>query len=211
VVVFVFNNRRDNGRFLMRRQRGLTLVELMMTLAVVAILAALAVPSMGDIIARNRLKGAAERLKSELFQLRSEAIARNRTIRLSVTRANGGAEWCYGMRIGASCVCHESITVNDASYCAIDGVKRVVAGSGFPGVHIISMSGVAATTSTINGQQYSTHPLSFTPLRGTATNSTIVLESATTGQQIRLVVSSVGRIKICSPSGATKVEGYESC
>lgn len=60
-----------------RDRGGFTLVELMITVAVMAILAAIATPAMQGLINANRLAGAASELESTLQIARSEAVRRN--------------------------------------------------------------------------------------------------------------------------------------
>lgn len=69
----------DSRRASGARQRaagGFTLVELMVTVAVLAILVALAAPSFANIIERNRLTGAANEAVAALQVARMEAIRR---------------------------------------------------------------------------------------------------------------------------------------
>ena len=58
-------------------QRGFTVLELMITLAVAAILGALAAPGMLDFIRSNRLSTAARQLDADMLLARREAIKRN--------------------------------------------------------------------------------------------------------------------------------------
>lgn len=71
----------------MRRaaQRGLTMIELMVTIAVLAILAAQAAPYMGDMMANSRLRESGNLLLTEALIAQSEAIKRNNVVRLAVT------------------------------------------------------------------------------------------------------------------------------
>ena len=50
----------------------------MVALGIVAVLATLALPSFGSIVARHRLKAAAENLSMDLAELRFEATRRGR-------------------------------------------------------------------------------------------------------------------------------------
>jgi type IV fimbrial biogenesis protein FimT len=67
--------------------RGFTLVELMVTLSVMGILLAVAVPSFGDMLGRRRLEGALNELRIDLQFTRSEALRRNRMVTLAVNAA----------------------------------------------------------------------------------------------------------------------------
>lgn len=69
-------------------QRGFTLVEMMVTLALVAIVFAMALPSAGAWIANSRIRNAAESLANGLQQARAEAVRRNRTITFWVVRTS---------------------------------------------------------------------------------------------------------------------------
>ena len=68
---------------------GFTLIEAMITVFLVGILAALAVPSFRSSIARNRLVTQTNDLVSALTIARSEAITRNRTITFCRAAADG--------------------------------------------------------------------------------------------------------------------------
>ena len=57
--------------------RGFTIIELMIVMVVIGVMAAIAAPSMRDMIVRIRVKAAASDLHSSLITARSEAIKRN--------------------------------------------------------------------------------------------------------------------------------------
>lgn len=63
-------------------QRGFSLVELMVTIAVAAILLAIATPSFTSIINSNRLTSAANEMVATLQAARMEAVRRNTTVRV---------------------------------------------------------------------------------------------------------------------------------
>lgn len=69
-------------RRLTRRARGMTLVELMVALAVSAILLTAAAPYFGDYIVNARLREAGNLVLTEALMAQSEAVKRNNTVRL---------------------------------------------------------------------------------------------------------------------------------
>ncbi len=76
----------------MPRQRGFTLVELMITVAIAAIVLTLAVPSLEWTINANRLSAAANELVNALQTARMEAIRRNRRTVVCLSGNAGAAK-----------------------------------------------------------------------------------------------------------------------
>lgn len=84
----------------MSLQRGVTMMELMVTLSIAAILLTIAAPSMRDFIIDNRVAGASNQLMASFAFARSEAIRRGVTVTLcksanGATCANAGG-WEQG-------------------------------------------------------------------------------------------------------------------
>lgn len=79
---------------MLMKNRGFTLTELMVTLAVAAILAALTVPSMTIMLQGNKVVGIANDLVGVVSLARSEAVRRNATV--SVDSTAGAANWAGG-------------------------------------------------------------------------------------------------------------------
>lgn len=170
--------------------RGFTLVELMIAVAVLAILMAIAAPSFNNFFDKYRVKRAADTFSSFLINSKSEAIKRNKSVRTVITGT--GATWCAGMTENATCNC------SPVSDCQIDGVDRVISSTAFKGVQLLG----PATAIT-------PHVFEFKTNRGTvAGNNSVQLESAA-GLKLNVVVSQFGRIRLCSPGGS--ISGYPSC
>lgn len=66
----------------MKKDRGFTIIELMVTISVAAILAAVAIPSMQGLIARNQITSANNELLSAIMYARSEAVLRGVPVRV---------------------------------------------------------------------------------------------------------------------------------
>jgi type IV fimbrial biogenesis protein FimT len=80
------------------RQRGLTLIELMVVMALLAIVAAIAAPGMRSFAAGIRVKSLANELTADLLVARSEALKRN----TSVTVTPNGSGWQAGWTVGTT-------------------------------------------------------------------------------------------------------------
>ncbi len=88
----------------MRAQQGFTIFELVMTVAVGALLVTLAVPSFNAMLQNNRLTSQINEFVATLQLARSEAVKRNQTVILCATDdpaadpldCTGGADWDTG-------------------------------------------------------------------------------------------------------------------
>lgn len=86
-----FLSRRAIGRLLPPQdQKGFTLIEAMVVVALVAILAALAMPSFNGTIANQRVKSAAHELQTLLQFARAEAVYKRAPVTVAL---NSGGKW----------------------------------------------------------------------------------------------------------------------
>jgi type IV fimbrial biogenesis protein FimT len=92
--------------------RGFTLLELMVTLAIAAILASIAAPSFQNMLASQRVQAATFDLLANLTLARSEAIKQNRSVTLAAT--NGADAWEAGWQIFPAGQATEVVRVQDA-------------------------------------------------------------------------------------------------
>lgn len=97
--------------------RGFTAIELMVVVAIVAVLAALAGPSFSLLMERWRVRDTAEGLISTFYFARSEAIKRGGSV---IIKANTGVDWSTGWHVffdangnGSQDTCITSATPNE--------------------------------------------------------------------------------------------------
>jgi len=76
-------------------QSGFTIIELMIVVAIAAILALLAMPNMQDTVLNQRVRKSVSDMHLSLLFARSEAIKRNATINI----VRGGATWADGWTV----------------------------------------------------------------------------------------------------------------
>lgn len=179
----------------MRRRAGFTVIELVVSFAIVAILVVAVVPSFDGFRVRERLKGAATNLYTDLQFARSESVQRNAVVTVSF---NAGASWCYGIHQGAvACDC------TTANSCSI----KTVSGTDFPGISI-SQAQFASASGTNNWYAINPRRGQSLDAAGNAVSGNVVFAGAGS-RSLRGDLNAVGRVHLCSPSGS--VSGYPTC
>jgi len=173
------------------KNRGLTLIELMITLSIFSILLGYATPAMHDLFVKKRLQSAATKIYTDLRFAQSEAIKLNTPIFVSFSHTKD--QWCYGLNLREPCDC------NQAQSCKLAENEHTVNQSMFRNISIIKSKFAG------NKQHTAFDPLKGFASAGGSKNGTIWLASATR-DLVAIVVSRLGRVRICSPtiSGYTK-------
>ncbi|WP_052116381.1 pilus assembly FimT family protein [Noviluteimonas dokdonensis] len=174
--------------------RGFTLVELIVALAVFAILATLAVPAFTAYFERTRLRAAADAVASLIGDARIGAVKQGRAV--TVRFGGGGTQWCVGAReaamppVGmpmagrATCDCTAAVGA-----CVVDARTAVVTSAMHRGVALV-----------VPGDA-----LEFDGASGTrvgAPGSGAQLASRTGQFALTLAVSPMGQVSMCSRGGA---------
>ena len=86
----------------MKKQTGFTIIELIVTLAMVAILAGFAVPALQDLIDNNRSTAQANNFLAALTLARSEAIKRRASVNVvAVDSSDAANEWGPGGQVNS--------------------------------------------------------------------------------------------------------------
>ena len=172
------------------RQRGFTLIEAMVTVAILSILVALAAPSFVPMIERWRVRQSVEQLESTLYYARSEAIKRGGQVAIQkipnntdgCTSAINASEWDCGWFVCAD-------TNNDGTCQATEAVlQRYSTPTGLE---------ITRTSAGGNSIQLNRWGLVTGPFIGF---SLVPLNKGTTDPAARgLCMSSGGRIRIIQP------------
>lgn len=109
-----------------RRSLGLTLIELAIVVAVLAVLGSLAIPSFSNRLARERLAATAERLAADVSEARFDAARRGQPL---YVRAALGTGACWSVATTPGCDCHapQACQVRRMPAAASSGVATVQA------------------------------------------------------------------------------------
>lgn len=197
----------------MNRQQnaGFTLLEAMIVVAIIGILAAIAAPSFQDMIERNRLKQAAEALKSDLQWMRTETIKKGCNLQASFTN---GAAWSYQIYLppaaaGTSCAiqqfyhaCTAAVTSAAVANCNI----RTLSSAQFTGT---TMGTVAFFSAPTTGAEFDFRRGEAKRANNNSNNGRVELSSP--NYIVKVVVASVGRVKICNIAGSNGLSSYTDC
>lgn len=186
------------------KNKGFTLIELMIVVVVIAIAVALAVPSFDRVRQKRQTTSAAEQTAAFIANAQSEAVKRNEEVTVSITRTNDST-WCLGAIMGdTACDCTETVTT-ETDYCDIEDVAQVLSSAEWP---------LARVT---NGGVSADNTFTFDPVRGIMNTAdlgndhfmTFISESGDFSLQVD--VAATGRLRVCNPDSAKKVAGYDAC
>jgi type IV fimbrial biogenesis protein FimT len=185
---------------------GFTVIELMISLAVLAIITALALPSYRSILEKRQVSSGAEQLGAFLSSAQFESVKRNQFV--AVNYQENGGDWCLGMRSGDAAGVDCNCTVTDATAanaCALDGTLKVFNSSSLNYPDVLNGAAVGADDTIV-----------YDPVRGLTQGFETVkleLQSIPEGNYaLDVEVAVTGRVKICSNKVADKdVPGYKEC
>ena len=174
------------------RQRGVSLIEGLAALCVLSIVAGSALPGFGAQQRLHLLKGTADLLETDLQLARSEAVARNQPVRLTLNPGGFAAGSCYIVHTGPADACH--CEAGQAPRCDAPAVVlRSV--SITPEAHVQVRSAVRS--------------ILFDGTLATSTPTATLRVEPTSGASLHQVVNVVGRIRSCAAGGT--VPGYRAC
>jgi type IV fimbrial biogenesis protein FimT len=182
--------------------RGFTIVELMVTVAVLVVLVAIAVPSFNDFFDRHRVRGAAEEVVSVIANARAEAVKNDLDVNIALQGA--GDAWCLGANAaavasggnpaGVPAACDCSVVAE----CRISGLRFAVESTDFPDVAISAVPAEMIFDSNMGV---------LSPLQ----QHVIGLVSPTGKYDLQVRVNPLGQAHACVPAGSPGISGIRAC
>jgi prepilin-type N-terminal cleavage/methylation domain-containing protein len=167
------------------RARGLTLLELALVMAVLAVLGALALPSMAARLRTERLQTVAEMFAADIADARHEAARRGQALHIEAATESAvnpatGPSWCWSVATTAACPCGDATAAPAAAACRL----KVVPAKEHPGISLLQTQAVHVQP---DGQ----------------VNPVLAAVFAAGDRQLHVQVSRFGRARVCDPAGAS--------
>jgi type IV fimbrial biogenesis protein FimT len=175
-----------------REQLGVTLIEAMMVVAVVSIAIGTALPSLASLRQRADLTGVAAQVETDIQFARSQAVALNRTVQLTLRESSDGT--CYFVHTGPAADCTCSPRAASPASCA--GPAELLRAVSFAAPGPVQVRSASKT-------------LTYDPFKGTVTPTATLRVEGKNGQAVHQVVNLLGRVRSCSPNG--RVAGERTC
>ncbi|MCK6408801.1 MAG: GspH/FimT family pseudopilin [Thauera sp.] len=155
-------------------QRAFSLVELMVTVAVLSLLMVLAVPSFTEWIQNSRIRTAAESLQNGLQLARGEAVKRNAGVEFALVGTTGG--WVVRLAVGGTVIQQRA---------GAEGAAGVVVTAAPAGATSVRFDGLGRTNET---------------LASIAIDVPTSALSAARSRDLRITVSRDGAVRMCDPN-----------
>ena len=194
----------------MKRQRGFTLVELMVAIAVVGVLLTLAAPSFYDFILVQRLKSMNAQLVTDMQFARSEASSRGVDVQVIFSATGDGPLGCYSIYTDSSaaprfkCDCAQP----PAARCA-DASTQEIRTTQIPASLGVRLS-LPERQARDFAYQATTGGIRIGPIDFTAVSPDFMVEtSIDASRKLNTWIGRSGRPSVCSPVGG--VAGFAAC
>lgn len=183
-----------------QRQQGVTLLELMFSVVILAVLLAMGVPSFIQWIQNTQNRTAAESVLNGLQLARNEAVKRNTLVRFQLTDSSGAVAWTVGC-VNASDTCPAEIQKRPAAEGSVQarvGVSTAAIPAPIPAgqfdTALVAGNGLTAGVS-FNG-------IGRVPNANAGTDFTradIINVSEASARRYVIVIGVSGQIRMCDP------------
>lgn len=185
------------------RSRGVTLVELIVTISVLALLLLAVLPSVGTWMANTQIRNVANSIRDGLLRARSEAVRRNQPVRFSLVELSDSAVMDNSCALSAAGVSWVVSLDDPSDECAAapsdEDTPRIVdkraggVGGKNVSVHATTGAGDDADTVIFNG---------FGRVAGANAIGIVDVDHVSPGadyRALRIVVGSGGTVRMCDP------------
>ncbi|MDG1733512.1 MAG: GspH/FimT family protein [Thalassotalea sp.] len=190
----------------MKNIKGLTLIEVLITILIISILAGVAGPSFLRSFETRKLVSATEQLYSNLQLARSESLARSSNIYVRLT-GSGSNSWRYGISETSNCDPSLSNSNDAACYLVVDdGDGNIVAGDDHV-LHTTDGADHKDITIALDFPDMVNEEITFNPMNGTSSLSGSFVLTNSLGDTATVKLSKLGTAKICS----NDIGGYKNC
>lgn len=193
------------------RRGGFSLIELLVTLAILAILMVLGAPSYAQWISNTRIRNAAESIQNGLRLARNEASQRGTNVRFELTTA-GTSDWS---------ICPLAANAAVTATCgAITPIQKFAAKGGAGNVVIYGSTSVATLitlATAITGSAAANSGVTFNALgrpAGYGTSALVRMDADTTqvgGRRLVVTVSTGGTVRMCDPKITFSTTSPQGC
>jgi type IV fimbrial biogenesis protein FimT len=178
---------------LVPQQRGVTLIELMIGISIVAILLAMGAPSFNQWIQNTQNRTAAESILNGLQLARMEAVRRNTQVRFDLTDGSGRVAWNIGC-VTVTADCPVAIQSRDGAEGGVNARAGVSDSMGDFSTALTAGTGLEAGV-TFNGLGRVVSDLSDPPIaRVDITNAAMAA-----ARRFIVTIETGGQVRMCDP------------
>lgn len=168
--------------------QGFSLTQLLIVIAVVAIIASQSLNSFSSLMKTLELKGLIQSVYFQLQSARSHTVATQQPIVVDIT---SGPQWCIGLTDLADCDCQ---TIGS---CTLDDVEKVISYKDFRNAQL-------SASSFANNNQ-----TRFLPPRGLSQGYAGTFTLSNGQEDYKVIVSNTGRVRVCTLT--LPVHPYKQC
>jgi len=191
-----------------RFQIGMTLIEVMITIVILAILLGLAAPTLAQWAQNRQIRTAAEAIQNGLMLARAEAVRRNAIVRFNLVSTTQGD--CALSALGPNWVVSIDDPAGKCNVAASDAVdpRIVQIRSNTEGSPNAAVNGNGATTATFNGMGLATSGAFSIDISNPAGGA---CRGAGNMTCLRVVVSPGGQVRMCDPFAGLPPDDPRRC